>query len=509
MSTAGGSGPPPWPSVPIDPGANPSERLAGHKVELTAEALAALKGACATVSTSPADLLAASRDWWPLSLVWATHGEVPALPAAVATPAGPAETSAVAAACNRFGLPLTTAGGRSGVLGGSVPVHGGVSLSTTAMAGVLELDERSLLVRVAAGTRGDVLEAELAGHGLTLGHWPQSIDISTVGGWLACRSAGQASTRYGKIEDMVAGLEVVLADGSIVETGGRAPREAAGPDLGQVFLGSEGTLGVITSAWLRVAPAAEAREMRAYGFASFEEGLDACRSVLRRGATPAVMRLYDEVEASRSFGQQTPVLLCFDEGDPIAVDAAMAVVAECSAGAAPLDRRLVEDWLATRNDVSMLGPLVAGGLVVDTVEVAARWSVLPELYRSALALLRAVPGTIAASAHQSHAYPDGACLYFTFAGQPPAGTGTVAAGRTGAEGYYLAAWESVMTAAVGAGAAISHHHGIGLNRSRFLAGSLGSSGPVLRVLKDALDPRGIMNPGKLGLESPFGPVPWP
>src|SRR5205085_10418551 len=169
------------------------------------------------------------------------------------------------------------------------PLHGGVLLDMTDMAGVLGVDDTSMLLQVRAGTFGDVLEDELrVDHGVTLGHWPQSMALSTVGGWLACRSAGQYSTRYGKIEDMVVGLEVALADGRVVRTGGHAPRAAVGPDLTQLFVGSEGTLGVITEARLRVHPVPRAERRAAYGFATFAEGLDACRRALRRGATPAV-----------------------------------------------------------------------------------------------------------------------------------------------------------------------------------------------------------------------------
>src|SRR5262249_22532180 len=145
-------------------------------------------------------------------------------------------------------IPVTAAAGRSGVCGASVPVHGGVVLDMTGLAGIVDVDTTSLLLDVAPGTFGDLLEAELrSDHDLTLGHWPQSVALSTVGGWLACRSAGQLSTRYGKIEDMVLGLDVALADGRVIHTGG-APRAAVGPDLDQLFVGSEGTLGVICGA---------------------------------------------------------------------------------------------------------------------------------------------------------------------------------------------------------------------------------------------------------------------
>jgi alkyldihydroxyacetonephosphate synthase len=150
--------------------------------------------------------------------------------------------------------------------------------------------------------------------------------------------------------------------------------------------------------------------------------------------------------------------------------------------------------------------------VVDTVEVAARWAALPLLYRSVLDALAGVEGTLVASSHQSHAYTDGACLYFTFAGRPAwADDADQTHGRVRewAEGYYRRAWEVVTEATMAAGGAISHHHGIGLNRARFLPGALGPAFGVLAEVKLALDPRGILNPGKLGLPSPFGEVPWP
>src|SRR6185369_17900344 len=242
------------------------------------------------------------------------------------------EVAAVLAVCNADLVPVTAAGGRSGVCGASVPIHGGVVLDLCALSGIVDVDDDSLVLDVLPGTFGEPLEADLRrDHGVTLGHWPQSVAISTVGGWLACRGAGQLSTRYGKIEDMVVGLDVALADGRRVTTGG-APRAAAGPDLTQLFVGSEGTLGVITGARLRLHPAPTAERRDAWGFPSFEAGLDACRRILRRGATPAVLRLYDAIEGERGFqtGEVHP-LLVLDEGDAGLVDAVMAVVRdECA-----------------------------------------------------------------------------------------------------------------------------------------------------------------------------------
>jgi alkyldihydroxyacetonephosphate synthase len=277
---------------------------------------------------------------------------------------------------------------------------------------------------------------------------------------------------------------------------------------------------VITGGLLRLHPVPSAEQRRAYGFASFAGGLEVCRLILRRGATPAVLRLYDHAESARNFDVADHcVLVVLDEADPGLLDATMAVVeAECTAGSGtPLDEGLVERWMSHRNDVSALAPLYRAGIVVDTIEISAKWAALAALYGDCVAALQALPGTLAASAHQSHAYGDGACLYFTFAGRMsddagggPDGDGaTDAAADAWAERYYGSAWTAVMDRVMAHGGAISHHHGIGINRSSFMAPALGPALDVVAAVKDALDPRGILNPGKLGLPSPFGELGWP
>jgi alkyldihydroxyacetonephosphate synthase len=499
----------PTPVTPIDAeGPQVADRLGGSTVAVPASLLERIGASGATVLSDDDTRAEAGRDWWPLAIGWAAQGAVPQRPAVVVRPSTTAQVSAVLAACNEAVVPVTPMAGRSGVCGGSIPVHGGVSLDLTGLEGLVGVDETSLTADVRAGMFGPDLEAALGqvGTGYTLGHWPQSMDLSTVGGWLACRGAGQYSTRYGKIEDMVIGLEVVLADGRIVRTEGHGPRAATGPNLTQLFVGSEGTLGVITEARLRIHPLPPAQERRAYGFTSFAAGLEACRRILRRGATPAVLRLYDQAESARNFEQpDTNVLIVLDETDPALLAATISVVDdECgaSAGAHPLDHGLVERWLGHRNDVSALAPLWRAGIVVDTAEVSGRWAALPGLFDEVVASLTAIDGTLAASAHQSHAYTDGACLYFTFAGRGPEGD------DAWREHYYRQAWDTVTDATMAHGAAISHHHGIGLNRSRFLPRALGSGFEVLAGLKQTFDPAGILNPGKFGLPSPFGPSPW-
>jgi alkyldihydroxyacetonephosphate synthase len=514
----------PTPVTPIDTGTGSVvDHIPGVRVAVDSALRRRLSDCCAEVSDDDDERAEAGRDWWPLAIGWAASGQVPARPALIARPTDTEQVAAVLAACNEARVPVTAAGGRSGVCGSSIPLFGGVALDLCGLAGIGDVDTTSLVVDLRAGTFGPEVEAGLQGdHQVTLGHWPQSMDLSTVGGWLACRGAGQYSNRYGKIEDMVLGLEVVLADGTVIRTGGTGPRSATGPDLTQLFVGSEGTLGVITEGRFRVHPIPDGSGQRAFGFASFADGLDACRRILRRGANPAVLRLYDPAESARSFDRpDTNVLIVLDEADPALIDATMVVVdAECT-GAEPLDDALVGRWLGQRNDVSALAPLWRHGIVVDTVEVSARWSALPGLYRSVVDALTSVEGTIAASSHQSHAYTDGACLYFTFAGRPPA-DGSAPSDRdpdaaptiddrhhAWAEQYYTTAWNEVTRSTRAAGGTISHHHGIGVNRARFLPDALGSAFDVLASIKQTLDPNGILNPGKLGLVSPFGEVCWP
>jgi alkyldihydroxyacetonephosphate synthase len=480
-------------------------RLGTPSVAVDDALLERLRGACADVTTDAAVLDEASRDWWPLAMIWALDDQVVARACAVVRPTSVEEIAAVLRICDDARVPVTPAAGRSGVCGASVPLHGGVVLDCCGLEGIVGVDRDSMIVDVRAGTFGDVFEDELRdAHQVTVGHWPQSVELSTVGGWLACRGAGQYSTRYGKIEDIVVGLDVVLADGRAITTGG-APRQAVGPDLTQLFVGSEGTLGVITGARLRLHPAPPVQRHAAYAFPSFAAGLDACRRILHRGATPAVLRLYDDIEGQRNFETGTGVhpLLVLDEGDEAIVDAVMRVVAdECGSGGTMLDGdALVGRWLDHRNDVSALEALISRGYVVDTMEIAARWRDLPTIYDAATSAIQGVEHTMVASAHQSHSYSDGACLYFTFGGQPPADE---------RDAYYRAAWDAGTRAVLERGGALSHHHGVGLNRAHFMREALGDGLDVLAAVKHALDPNGILNPGKLGLPSPFGESPaWP
>ncbi|HVB71033.1 MAG TPA: FAD-binding oxidoreductase [Acidimicrobiales bacterium] len=470
-----------YPAVTLNRAPEPDDDLARE-----------LRAAGVTIDTAASARADHGRDWWPLSIAQVHAGRVPHWPGLVARPTTSGQVAEVLRRAGARGVAVTAQGGRSGVVGGAVAPDGGVALDMTGLNRVLEIDDVSGLVRVEAGCFGPELEAATRARGWTVGHHPQSFELSTVGGWIACRGAGQYSNRYGKVEDIVRALSVVLASGEMIHLGGRAPRRATGPDLLQLFVGSEGALGVITEATLvmRPAPAHEARA--AYGFATFEAGLETCRRIVQRGAAPAVLRLYDETESRRHFQVQGCALIVLDEGDESLCDAAMSVVAVECALATELETELVTTWIAHRNDVDALAPLWEAGVVVDTVEVSGAWSDLAAMSQRVLTTLRALPDTRAASVHQSHAYLDGACLYFTFAGRPE-GDPT---------GYYRSAWDAVSREVLSAGGALSHHHGVGRNRARFMSAALGDTFALLSSLKALLDPGNILNPGVLGLGGP-------
>jgi alkyldihydroxyacetonephosphate synthase len=434
------------------------------------------------------------RDWWPITIGDVAKGVVPSWPGIVVRPTSTEQVSRVLASASAHGVAVTAQGGRSSVVGGALAATGAIALDMTGLDTVGEIDAVSGLVDVDAGVFGPELEQAVGAVGWTVGHFPQSFALATVGGWIACRGAGQFSNRYGKIEDIVRGLTVVLANGDVIKVGGRAPRQAVGPDLLQLFVGSEGTLGIITRATLVMHPLAPFQRTAAYGFTTFEVGLETCRRILQRDARPAVLRLYDEVESRRSFDEDRCTLIVLDEGDELLVDATMAIVAQECAEATVLDASLVSTWLEHRNDVGALGPLWERGFVVDTIEVAGSWSTLASMHRDVIAALRELPDVTVASVHQSHAYLDGACLYFTFAGRP----------TSDPTGFYRAAWDVVSFQVMQSGGAISHHHGIGRNRARFVPRALGQAYPLLTGIKALLDPGNLLNPGALGI----GGAPW-
>jgi alkyldihydroxyacetonephosphate synthase len=446
------------------------------------------------VSEDAATLAAHRTDYWILAQLRARQGTLSGGPACVVTPRNTDEVATVIRTAQQRGVPLVPYGAGSGVVGGATPPAGALVVDTRAMDRLLELNERSLYTRVQAGMMGGVYEATLAERGYTGGHFPQSIDRSTVGGWVATRAAGQFSTRYGNIEDLCFGLEAVLPSGEIVRME-PMPRAAVGPSLREIFIGSEGTLGIVTEVVLRIHPKPEQRALATYAFPSMSSALDTVRRVLRAGWRPAVLRAYDPLESGRHFANWSPGDRCFlvllSEG-PAALTAAEAdaCAREAAAGGGTsIGPEPAAHWLEARNTVPSWDFFLDREMLADTIEVAATWDRIDAIYETVVAALAGSPGVILASGHSSHGYQQGTNIYFTFVMKP--------ADFARAEEDYLEAWGRAMRATLTAGGTISHHHGIGRLRAPWIAEELGSAFPMLRDLKRTFDPSGLMNPGAL------------
>jgi alkyldihydroxyacetonephosphate synthase len=450
------------------------------------------------VSTHPGELASRSRDHWTLAMLREVRGDRLPRPMAVVFPRTTEEVAATLSWAGETGTAVVPRGAGSGVCGGAQAVWRSVVLDLSRMNRVLSVDEESLAVEVEAGARGDRLEAQLSERGLTLGHYPQSLAISSVGGWIAARSAGQASAGYGAIEDLLLGLTAVLPDGEVVRLR-PTPRSAAGPDLRRLFCGSEGTLGVVTEAVLSVSRAPEGIRWMAFHPPGLVEGLATVRAVAQGGMRPLVVRLYDGADAALAFSGMEPggavLILGFERG-PGLEDVAEAVRAVAgSAGAEPVADAYGEHWWEHRFDAVALYHRVMGeermfgsGVVADTMEVAGLWSRLPDLYRTVRESLLAYAAAV--GCHLSHPYRSGASLYFTFLIR--------ADDDRRAERRYLECWGAAAAACLAAGGTVTHHHGVGLLKAPYLPEELGPGGmALLRSIKGAVDPAGVMNPGKL------------
>ena len=521
------------------------------------------------VSVRPVDLDTYARDMWPRMLLAYREGIQPApRPYAIVWPEHVREVISIVKLAREQRIPIVPYGGGSGVCGGAVPVRGGITIDTKRMQALRSVNSDELVCDVEAGLSGERFERELARRGYTFGHFPSSIYCSTVGGWLATRAAGQLSTKYGKVEDRVAGLSIVTGRGDLIETDG-PNRALRGPNWNQLLLGSEGTLGLITSARLRVSPAPQLRVFRGFEVDDVAAGVEAIRRVMQKGLRPAVVRLYDEMDTLlNSFGHHeeeaakevrgptppisTGALPAWPDPEPPKQDGVVERLLNFARGKgsrqtamnAALGRsslvnkvfgtvaekiarrgcRLIiglegarirteveaaltfheletlgardkgEDpgwaWLKNRYHVSYrMSPMFRDGAFVDTMEVAASWERLMDLYHS---VRSAIGRHAVVMAHFSHAYPDGCSIYFTFAGTAP--------DHASAERLYDAIWRDGMEATTRVGATISHHHGVGLLKAPYMAGEHREAMAIFEAAKASLDPDGIFNPGKMGLK---------
>lgn len=445
------------------------------------------------ISTDPGPRSEKARDMWVRSLMESRLGRAPQA-AAVLRPSSTAETAEALKWAQETKTALVPYGLGSGVCGAVLAAADHVVLDMAAMDKVLEIDETSLTATVQPGLRGSQFEARLAEKGFTMGHWPQSIELSSVGGWAATRASGQFSTLYGNIEQMLLGCEVVLAGGRVVRIPAM-PRSATGPDLRQVFMGSEGTLGVFTELTYRIHRAAEHQACQSFSFGSLADATQALREMVQCGWTPAVTRLYDAVESARNFAGVTEpdraLLLLLGEGNRRRVETEAEGLAEIAAahGGVLHGPDPVTGWLDHRNTVPTFESLLDQGILADTIEVAIDWGSLEGLWDRVCAEVSAIEGVLAMSGHVSHCYTQGANIYFTFIA---AESDLDAAIR-----LYDQVWSKTMSITTELGGTIAHHHGIGRVRRGWLPTELGEGMAVLRSLKTALDPQGILNPGAL------------
>jgi alkyldihydroxyacetonephosphate synthase len=490
----------------------------------------------AAVSDDPADRVAYARDLWPRHHMAVRAGNVAEhRPGVIVWPRTTEEVRSLVRWACAANVPLVPFGAGSGVCAGILPLENVVVVDMKRMSKWRRLDGHAPTIDVESGHMGLPLEEELGRRGFTLGHFPSSILCSTVGGWVAARSAGQCSGYYGKIEDMVFALECVTGAGDVVTL----RRRAHGPDLVPLVIGSEGTLAVVTSVTLRLHRAPTARAFGAWSFPTTEAGWEAMRTLFQAGLRPAVSRLYDPFDAmlarmggvssqkktsaakagapgmgaaalrrilryprilnglidlagGRALGGAMLVLIFEGTSETPSrhMDAARAILSR--AGGKAEGEGPARKWLDHRYSVSYRqAPVFAAGAFVDTMEVAATWSNLPAVYES---VRRALGAHAFVMAHLSHAYPDGCCVYFSFAGSAASGTGHWDAG---CEATYDRAWRDALAAVGEAGGTLSHHHGAGRSKAPRLAQELGTGIDVVRALKKAFDPHGILNPGNL------------
>jgi alkyldihydroxyacetonephosphate synthase len=476
----------------------------GTEFAMPRHVLAALTTAVgeANVSTGVADRMANARGVWPVALKQARmsitkRGHAgPQLPGCVVWPADTGEVSAILRIAQEWRVPVVPFGGGSGIVGGTTATPGCISLDSKRLA-QLRIDPISGVAFAQAGIVGIDLEQRLNEAGFSAGQFPQSLFSSTVGGWVATRASGTFSTLHGNIEDRVVGLEVVLPGGEVMRVR-PSPRSATGPKLAEMFLGSEGTLGVITEVALWVHPVAEHRVWASYAFPSFHAGLDAVRVFIQAGARPGVVRLYDAGETSHRFSTlghppETSLLVLVYEGARalVAANGEVAHRACLAAGGTDLGPEPAQLWWRTRFDTSgLIRANSSEGGYADAIEVAACWNDLPAVYA---AMMRVAERHGAhAYAHVSHVYPSGGGLYVISSARADDDENAISS--------YQRLVDTLLTACHEAGGTISHHHGIGQGKARMLPAEYGEAGMnVLRTVKRTLDPHGIMNPGVLGL----------
>ncbi|MFX0018941.1 MAG: FAD-binding oxidoreductase [Promethearchaeota archaeon] len=447
------------------------------------------------VSSDEIDLLAYSRDSTLITLNWTIQGRNAALPDFVVWPENIGQISEILRLANNEKIPIIPYGEGSGVVGGAIPIYGGIIVDMKKFNRILEINNKDLTVTVETGINGMNLERYLNAKGYTTGHIPQSLYASSLGGWIAHRAAGQFSTKYGKIEDIVLGMEIVLPQGNIIDFK-PIVRASTGPQINKLFIGAEGTLGIVTRATLKIWPFPEKRALISYAFPTIEDSFNATREIMREHIFPAVIRIYDQFETERHFEQieqaKDKIMVIFVcEGNDKLVDLEETITKEkceinkgINCGEGP-----VEHWFETRFRVTETSTMPPYKIVFDTIEVASSWDNAPKVYHNVINSMNSLKGNLMITAHISHFYPNGVGIYFSFGGVPSKESSDLE--------FYQECWDTTVRSVLDAGGSIAHHHGIGINRSHWMEEEWGKSIDIMRNIKRLLDPNSILNPGKL------------
>lgn len=463
-----------------------------HELRLAAPASA--------VSTEPEELDRYTADTFWRALYAQREGRPLGRPDAVLVPSTEQDVAAVVSLAHRTRTPVVPWGAGSGTQGAAIPSVGGIALDLRGLREILDIDEQSLTATVQAGINGRVFENALNERGLMFGHYPASVDLATVGGYIAARGSGVLSTRYGKIEDLLLSLRVVTPTGELIDTL-PVPRHAAGPELTQLYIGSEGTLGVITRATVELVRLPPRRHFEAVLFPSVKAGIDAIRESLHRGNRPSVVRMYDRV-ATRSVldpvvgaGVEGVCALLVFEGQPdpveLEVDDTLRLARE--QGGELLDPSLSETWWEHRYDFYEPPHHPELPAIWGTIDVVASYRNIEAVYES---LQRNVAQEYESEGlelrmHFSHWYAWGTMIYARFL--IPG-----AADREDAVALHDGIWRAGVEGVMAAGGVINDHHGVGLKLAPYMRPQWGAAFDQLARIKRALDPNNIMNPGKLG-----------
>jgi alkyldihydroxyacetonephosphate synthase len=439
--------------------------------------------------------------YWP-AVVRKALGEPMGRPILAVLPRSERDVSSLLRFASVRGIPVVPWGGGSGTQGGSVPVRGGIILDLKSLNAVISVNTENYTVRAQAGKNGAELEAELNALGLMCPHYPASAEWATVGGYVAALGSGVLSTRYGKIEDLIVSLRAVLPSGEPVDSL-PIPRHGAGPDAARLLIGSEGTLGVITEVTLRVIPLPASREFNAVVFPSVTAGIAAYREAIVKGLRPSVIRLYDPVATEQSLAHVIDGLDDLDgvisvevyEGEPAIVKAERDVMLDIASshGARLADQQIASSWWENRYAFYRPPHYPELPKMWGTLDVVAPYDALERAY---VAVQEAVGERykhlgLQLRTHFSHWYPWGAMFYGRFI-IPDPGPNPL--------DLHDEIWSVGMQAVLDAGAVINDHHGVGLKLAPFMARQHGQNLRLLGQIKGIIDPKGIMNPGKLGLE---------